>query len=76
MGITHPPGFQFQEKGLFLDGVNLGNFMVCPTKVYRRQGDSFPFACDLEIHTTEQIRSMRQIPFTALTPDWWKVSVS
>lgn len=72
MGITHPPGFQFQEKGLFLDGVNLGNFMVCPTKVYRRQGDSFPFACDLEIHTTEQIRSMRQIPFTALTPDWWK----
>lgn len=72
MDIALPLGFKFHGQGLSLDGANLGNFVVCPKKVYRRQGEVIPFACDLEIRTTEQTMSFDRIPFRELTEEWWK----
>lgn len=67
-----PSGYRIEPSGLYLDGEQISNFVVCPTELYCRQGDNLPFACDLEICQEKGIQRKSHVLLESLSDSWWK----
>lgn len=67
-----PDGYEFREGYLYRDGACISNFFARPTSLYHRQGDAFPFACDLEIHQSSGSKVLEHFLLSDLSDDWWK----
>lgn len=67
-----PDGYEFREGYLYRDGACISNFFARPTALYHRQGDAFPFACDLEIHQASGSKVLEHFLLSDLSDDWWK----
>ncbi len=67
-----PSGYKYEANCLYRDGEAISNFIVCPSILYRRQGESFPFACDLDIYQGGEIKRIPRTLLNSLTDNWWK----
>lgn len=67
-----PEGYMFGSEGLSFNGETISNFMVRPVMLYHRQGEPFPFACDLDIYMGDTAVSRPHVLLKELSDDWWK----
>lgn len=68
-----PDGYHFSPTGLYFKEHLISNFVVRPRVLYRRQGESFPFAADLEVlHGTSASPFVKKVMLQDLSEKWWK----
>lgn len=70
--INFPDGYEFRSGNLYHGDTHIANFFIRPTALYRRQGEAFPFACDMEICKASGSKTLTHIRLDDLTNNWWK----
>lgn len=72
MGMRLPDGYRFSPSGLYFKEHLISNFVVRPRVLYRRQGESFPFAADLEVLHGNSASPIKKMLLQDLSEKWWK----